>query len=124
MLPVLVRLSNPKNRIKAGISGFARLRITKQALVVPAQAILQQGSKSIVFRVENGRARARTVQTGQVVENGVVEIQSGLVRGDEVVIYFSNIYKNTGNLTKRNCYLQDGDPVDVDWPKWTGRSEG
>jgi hypothetical protein len=41
-----------------------------------------------------------------MLDNGMLEVESGLSRGDEVVIF--------GNVD-----LRDGDAVDTDWRKWT-----
>jgi len=107
-LPVVIELPNPEYRIKAGVSGFVRLRITKNAVTAPSIAAIRQGGKAMVFRVEDGRAHIQEVQVGEVVEPGTVEILTGLRSGDEVVIYgFEN--------------LQDNDPVNTDWKIWARR---
>jgi multidrug efflux pump subunit AcrA (membrane-fusion protein) len=121
--PVVVELKNPDNRIKAGISGFVRLRAKRQAVAVPAAAVIQHGSKAMVFRIENGRARMREVKVKHLLELGMLEVADGLAPGDEVVVYFSNFYRHWRELSSKECYLQDNDPVDVDWKKWTRRGE-
>jgi RND family efflux transporter MFP subunit len=122
VLPVVISVSNPKYRIKAGVSGFVRLRQTRKTLTVPAQAILQQGSKAMVFRVEEGRARIREVTAGPIIETGMMEVREGLAAGDEIVV-FHNFYANTRGLTKTNGYLQDNDPIDPNWRQWARRGE-
>jgi len=120
VLPVVIELANPTNRIKTGISSYVRLKVRKKALTVPATALLQQEGKSMVFRVEEGRARIREVETARLAEMGSVEVRNGLTSGDEVVIFHA-FYAYWGNLTGKNAYLQDNDRVDVDWRKWTRR---
>ncbi|MBV9122374.1 MAG: efflux RND transporter periplasmic adaptor subunit [Planctomycetes bacterium] len=120
VVPVLVELANPQNRIKAGVSGFARLHVKKKARMVPAMAVVEEGGKGMAFRVEDGRARLREVKAGNLVQTGMREVLSGLNPGDEVVI-FDNFYRNAGNLNAGNGYLQDGDLVDADWRKWARR---
>lgn len=121
VFPVVVEMRNPGNRIKAGVSGFVRLRVKRQAVAVPAAAVIRHGSKAMVFRVEEGRARLREVQVKHPLDLGMLEVGHGLAPGDEVVIYFSNFYRHWRELTSRDCYLQDNDPVDLDWRKWARR---
>ena len=120
VLPVVAEISNSDHRIRAGISGYARLRFTKKIAAVPEAALIEDGARSAVFRIEEGRARMREVRTGALFDNGVREVQSGLAPGDEVVI-FHNFYRHTQVLARRDCYLQDNDLVDVNWRKWVRR---
>lgn len=108
-LPVVIAVPNPEHRIKAGVTGAVRLRITKNAITVPSIAVIRQGKEAMVFRVENGRARIRKVQVGEVVGPGRVEILNGLFEGDVTVIF-------------GNRYLKDNDEVNIDWKGWTGRN--
>jgi membrane fusion protein (multidrug efflux system) len=119
VLPVMIALDNPKQRIKTGVSGFVRLRQTRKAVAVPAQAVLQHGSKAMVFRVEEGKARIREVTTGPVVEAGLIEVH-GLKAGDEIVV-FHNFYANSSRLLSTNGYLQDGDAINPNWRQWARR---
>lgn len=122
-LPVVLEVSNPQNRIKAGTSGFARIKTTKKSATVPSTALIQQGGKSMVFCVKEGRAQLREIQTGPVADTAVIQVRSGLAPGEEVVI-FNNFYWNSGGgLTKRDSYLRDNDPVDTDWRGWARRNE-
>jgi len=71
VLPVIIEIPNPDNRLKAGLSGFVRLYQEKKPVrVVPAAAVIQEGGKAMVFRVEKDKARMREVKTGPMVENG------------------------------------------------------
>lgn len=121
VFPVVVEIANPQCRIKSGVSGFARLRLSRPAVVVPATAVIQHEGKSMVFRVEAGRAKIREVRTKPAVALGTLEVTEGLSPGDEVVIYFANFYRHWGELTKKESYLQDNDAVDTDWRKWARR---
>src|SRR5262249_18492501 len=49
VLSVVVELPNPLFGIKAGVSGYVRLHLKRMAKVLPAQAVIEQGSKSMVF---------------------------------------------------------------------------
>jgi RND family efflux transporter MFP subunit len=109
VLPVVVELANPGNRMKAGVSGFARVQVAaKPATAIPATAVIERAGQAITFRVEDGRARIRHIQTGSLLKNGWVEVRSGLEPGGEVVIFGTES-------------LQDGDAVEVDWRKWARR---
>jgi multidrug resistance efflux pump len=121
VLPVTVEVRNSNNRIRAGISGFARLHVRKVVKAIPAQAVLRQGAEAAVFCVEEGRARLRLVRVGDPVGDGLLEVRDGLTKGEEVVIYLGNIYKHSGDLTRHDSYLQDNDAVDVNWRRWTRR---
>jgi RND family efflux transporter MFP subunit len=119
---VIVEVPNPDYRIKAGVSGYVRVRSMKKALTVPVAAVLPHDTKSMAFRVENGRARIKEVRTGHLLDNNILEVRGGLDKGDEVVIFYSNVYTNSGGLIEYNAYLQDNDLVNTDWRKWGRRT--
>jgi hypothetical protein len=96
------------------------MRVTSKVTTVPATALFEHGNKAMVFRIEDGRARAREVHTGPLVETGLRRVIDGLTMGDEVVI-FHRFYRHAGSLTAHNSYLQDNDLVDADWKRWTRR---
>ncbi len=121
VLPVVVALQNPGQRIKAGISGYVRVHVNRKARTVPALALYQQGPKTVVFQVQQGRAVVREVTAGPLVQNGVQEVRAALAPGDEVVIYASDFYKHYGDAIKHGAYLNDGDVVSTEWRKWTRR---
>jgi membrane fusion protein, multidrug efflux system len=82
-------LPNPEGRIRPGMS----MRVTvrqgqRQSLAVPESAIQYEGEGAFVYRLmpaEGGRVAQRVeVETG-VVEDGYVEILSGLDAGETVV---------------------------------------
>jgi len=108
VLSVVVEVPNSDQRIKAGMSGFARFRDEKTALIVPDSAIVELNGKASVFVVEEGRAKLREVRTGALVEIGRRIVDAGLSAKDEVIVY--------GQQT-----LEDNDLVDTDWRKWTRR---
>jgi membrane fusion protein, multidrug efflux system len=112
VLPIMLEIPNPDNRIKAGISGFARVRTIKPgATTVPAVAVMKKQQKAMVFCVENERAKMREIRTGDAIGSGEIEVLDGLKIGEEVVIYGHDS-------------LQENDDVAVDWRKWTRRQEG
>jgi RND family efflux transporter MFP subunit len=120
VLPVYIEVANPQRRIRPGVSGFVRVRSTKAAAVVPAQAVFAREGRAVVFRVEDGPALLREVRTGVSAGTGLLEVCSGLAPGDQVVIY-SDFYHDVGALRQGGGFLQDNDPVDVDWRRWARR---
>ena len=120
VIPVLVEVANHANRIKAGLTGFVRLRWTCTATTVPAAAVRRRKQTDTVFCVKDGRARIRNVRVGRLLQTGLLEVQDGLVPGEEVII-FENFYRHAGSVTEYESYVRDNDPVDVDWRKWVRR---
>jgi len=109
VLPVILEVANPKNRIRAGISGFVRVQSgASPTTTVPTVAIMRKQTKAMVFCVEDSRARIREVRTGAVADEGKIEILSGLNAGDEVIIYGQD-------------EVQENDLVNVDWQQWARR---
>jgi len=87
-------------RLRSGL--FARIWIpagSEQALVIPSDAIRRQGQIESVFVVEDGRARARLIRTGER-QDDQVEVLSGLAQGESVV-------------TPIPQELHDGSPVEA-----------
>jgi RND family efflux transporter MFP subunit len=82
---------------------FAQVQIIASqkpdAILVPREAIVQQGTTPTVFVNNNGKAEQRQVQTG-LSDNTNIEIVSGLAPGEQVVIVGQNS-------------LHDGTPIQV-----------
>src|SRR4029079_14326239 len=82
---------------------FARVRlITKQqadAMVVPEQALVPQGTEQYVFKILDNKVVRVKVETGQR-RDGKVEVVAGLVPGDLIV-------------TAGQLKIRDGSPVTV-----------
>jgi HlyD family secretion protein len=84
--PIEVEIPNPSFRLKPGM--YARVGITldttKDALVVPANALVDLGGRRGVFQPLSETAVFRAVQVGN--EQGqLVEIVGGLTEGQEVI---------------------------------------
>ena len=80
------RIGNPEGRLKPGM--FARVRLIleerENAMVVPEESIVPQGSKVTVWKVVDGKALRAEVKTG-LRRDARVEIVHGLQPGDMVV---------------------------------------
>jgi membrane fusion protein (multidrug efflux system) len=93
--------TNQDERLLPGM--FAQVQIVaaekQDALLVPKEAIVQQGNQQIVFVAQDGKAVATPVQTGMSNDTSV-EIVSGLQPGAQVVVIGQN-------------GLRDGAPIQV-----------
>lgn len=81
-----VKIDLPANPLlKSGLYGLARFPVSqKEAITVPASALVQRGQLSGVYLVgDDGVARFRIVTTGKT-SDGEVEVLSGLSEGDEI----------------------------------------
>ncbi len=83
---VRAQVANPDGRLRPG--QFARLQLQARddvtALLIPEQALMQQGEERFVYTVVDGKAKRVVVGTGVRVP-GMVEITSGLAPGDVVI---------------------------------------
>ena len=84
--PIEVEIPNPANRLKPGM--YARVGITldtvKDALVAPANALVDLGGRRGVFQPVNDVAVFRDVQVG-TERLDVVEILGGVTEGTDVI---------------------------------------
>jgi Cu(I)/Ag(I) efflux system membrane fusion protein/cobalt-zinc-cadmium efflux system membrane fusion protein len=85
---VRLRFPNPKLKLKPEM--FAQVKIespvTKEAVVVPTEAVLDTGVKQHVFiALGGGRFEPREVKLGVEGNDGLREVLSGLQGGEEVV---------------------------------------
>jgi multidrug efflux system membrane fusion protein len=98
---VLGWVDNP-GELKPGF--FAEVTLAgerrEHALVVPEPAIQASEQGFVIYVVENGTARLRSIQLGLRTGTGIVEILSGLKPGETVV-------------TQGSDRLDDGIPVEV-----------
>jgi membrane fusion protein (multidrug efflux system) len=85
-LEIRARLENSSGQLRPGM--FVRVRVITgertNALLVPEEAIVPQGSEFFVYRVVDGQARRVAVKIG-VRRDARVEIVDGLAAGDQVV---------------------------------------
>lgn len=92
-LKVRVALPNADQHIKPEMFGTIHVKAgTHQALVVPAAAIVREGSTTTTFVKAGGKTEQRAVTTGQTI-NGNVEITGGLHAGDEVAAEGAELLK-------------------------------
>jgi membrane fusion protein (multidrug efflux system) len=98
---IRAQVRNQDTALRPGM--FTRVRlITREqanAMVLPEQALVPQGTEQYVFKVIDGKVARVKVETGQR-RDGKVEVLSGLVPGDVVV-------------TAGQLKIRDGVPVRV-----------
>lgn len=88
---VIIRIvfDNQNNELKPDM--FVKIKIKtgadKTGISIPSEAVIYSGEKKIVFVARgDGKYTPREIQTGIYLDNGRVEILSGLSREDSVVI--------------------------------------
>jgi Cu(I)/Ag(I) efflux system membrane fusion protein len=87
-LKARIELANPSGQLVPGM--FASIRLTPasraQALLVPSEAVIQTGRRSVVMvAAGEGRFAPADVETG-AESGGMTEIRSGLEAGQKVVV--------------------------------------
>jgi membrane fusion protein (multidrug efflux system) len=79
--------SQPDSRLLPGM--FAQVQVVAQqkpdAILVPKEAVVQQGNNQVVFVNDNSRAVQRQVQVG-IIDDKSAEILNGLAPGEQVVV--------------------------------------
>lgn len=83
---VRARIANPDGELRPGLSARLALNVgdAHAALLMPEQALLQEGEVRFVYVIKGGKAKKAIVQTG-VRLPGEIEIVSGLADGDQVI---------------------------------------
>lgn len=85
--PVEIELANPEGQIKQGMFARARLAVreSKNAVVIPVDALVNRPEGKYVFAVQNGKAKEFKVETG-IAHDGMIEVAPGALKpGDQVV---------------------------------------
>ena len=85
--PVRVRVQDPERVLRPGMTGAVAIEagVPRDALVVPAAAVVWDGARPVVFVAEGERRYApRPVALG-VARDGRIEVTSGLEAGARVV---------------------------------------
>lgn len=88
---VRVLLANPAGKLQPGLSAQVRFLqdSPRSVLLVPDQAIVPQGGRQVVYRLQGEEAVLVPVVVGER-QNGLSEIVSGLKAGDVVVVSGQN----------------------------------
>ncbi len=103
VLPVIVEVANPGNRIKGGITGFVRIATEgSRGISIPQLAIIKSDQKAMVFTMQDKRVKIREIETGEMTPDGRIEVLSGLKVGEQVVTFGQDS-------------LRENDLVDSNW---------
>jgi len=81
------RINNPGSKLRPGQFARVALGTDRQqgaALLLPEQALMQDGDTRFVYTIVDGKAKRVEIKTGQRVP-GKVEVVSGLKPGDQVI---------------------------------------
>jgi RND family efflux transporter MFP subunit len=100
-LETIVDLDNTEGKLRPGLFATAKitLQVQKDALTLPATAVVRVGKAAHCYRLEGGKAKKTELQLGIKVESDW-EIAGGLSAGDEVIL-------------NKAAALKDGQPVEV-----------
>jgi RND family efflux transporter MFP subunit len=81
-----IEIANPGNLLKAEM--FARVELdlasTREAVLLPREALVYRGSQPGVYLIKNDRPEFRPIETG-LTEQGKIEVLANLAPGTEVV---------------------------------------
>ena len=99
-LQMKIEVPNTKGRLRSGMFGTVRFQpaAARQALVVPTQAILRTGQRSVVILdLGEGNFAPREIETGHE-GGGYVEILEGLAEHDRIVTSSQFLIDSESNL--------------------------
>ena len=87
-LKIRTTIKNPSGQIKPGMVADVTLdiKLAGHPLVIPRTAIINTGKRKVVWsKINDKQFQAKEIQTGYESE-GYIEVKSGLIEGEEVVI--------------------------------------
>ncbi len=109
-LKARIEVANPRGRLVPGMFatvGFAP-SAARQALLVPSEAVIQTGTRSVVMLAqEGGHFSPVDVQTGMEA-NGQVEILKGLEAGQKVVVSGQFLIDSEASLKATGTRMGEG----------------
>lgn len=84
---VRITVPNADSVLRPGMFAQARILVKEHtgAVIVPKDAVVARGSRTVLFVVEGGKARERVVELG-LVDKARAEVLSGLQAGEQVVV--------------------------------------
>jgi membrane fusion protein (multidrug efflux system) len=84
---VRLRIPNQEHNLKPGMFGEARIliRIKKDTVIIPLQAVIERDGKNVVFVVSDGKAHEVAPVLG-IREGERISIEEGINMGDMVIV--------------------------------------
>ena len=108
--PVWVLLQNRSLRLKTGMSArVSFVRNLEHALLVPKDAVMEDGDESIVFIVSDGVAQRRVVELGEAIAESW-HVRAGL-SADELVVVTGNEDLDSGEAVRLTELPPPGPPT-------------
>lgn len=102
-------LANPKGKLVPGM--FVQMQLTggqaRATLLVPSEALVRTGKRTLVMVVEEGAFRPVEVQVGRE-QNGQAEVLSGLSQGQKIVLSGQFLIDSEANLKGVEARLSSG----------------
>jgi Cu(I)/Ag(I) efflux system membrane fusion protein len=102
-------LANPKGMLVPGM--FVQMQLTggqaRATLLVPSEALVRTGKRTLVMVVEEGAFRPVEVQVGRE-QNGQAEVLSGLSQGQKIVLSGQFLIDSEANLKGVEARLSSG----------------
>lgn len=98
MFPVAISLPNKGHKIKPGMFVDVALKTQskKGVIIAPLATVVDQGSRQVIFVVEEGKAVAKHIELG-INDGHNTEVLKGIKEGDQIIIKGQNIV-NHGDL--------------------------
>jgi HlyD family secretion protein len=97
--PVTVKISGDTKALKPGFQVIMEIETDKKsAMVLPIDAVHDDGDKPYVFIVKNGKAQKQKVKTG-ITSGERIEILEGIGKGDQVIVNGPDNLKNGLEVT-------------------------
>jgi multidrug efflux pump subunit AcrA (membrane-fusion protein) len=93
--PVKIEFENPSRVLKPGM--VAEVRIEKEThqevVIIPQDAVVDKVNRKVIFVIENGRSRERSVELGPAVREEVI-VRNGLAAGETFAVVGQQSLKN------------------------------
>ncbi|WP_026566190.1 efflux RND transporter periplasmic adaptor subunit [Bacillus sp. UNC41MFS5] len=97
--PVTVKISGDTKTLKPGFQVIMEIETDKKtALVLPLDALFDEGDRPFVYLVKNGKAHKQNVKTG-ITSGKKIEILEGVTNGDKVIINGPDKIKDGSEVT-------------------------
>lgn len=97
--PVTVTITGDTKALKPGFQVVMEIETEKRsAMVLPIDAVHDDGDKPYVFIVKNGKAQKQKVKTG-ITSGDKIEILEDVAKGDRVIVNGPNNLKNGLEVT-------------------------
>ncbi len=97
--PVHIKFTGETNILKPGFQLIMEIETEKKkALVLPMDALVEDGDESFVYVVENNKAKKREVELG-ITSGQQLEIVKGLTKKDKVILQPSDELENGAEVT-------------------------